>query len=150
MDTKPLTYGPADLQSWDPAAQLGFPGEFPFTRGMQPTMYRGRFWTMRQYAGFGTAEESNKRYKICSMRARPAFQWPSTCPPRSVTTPITRWPPAKSARWESPSIPSPTWRPLFNGIPLDKVSTSMTINAPAAVLLAMYIAVREKQGVAAK
>ncbi|MDO8837149.1 MAG: methylmalonyl-CoA mutase family protein, partial [Vicinamibacterales bacterium] len=63
MDAKQLTYGPDDLASWDPAAQLGTPGTFPFTRGIQPTMYRGRLWTMRQYAGFGTAKQSNERYR---------------------------------------------------------------------------------------
>jgi len=73
---------PGDL---DYMEQLGFPGEYPFTRGVQPTMYRSRFWTMRQYAGFASAEESNRRYRYCSIRGRPGSRWRSTCPPRSAT-----------------------------------------------------------------
>jgi methylmalonyl-CoA mutase N-terminal domain/subunit len=86
--------------------KLGFPGEYPFTRGVQPTMYRGRFWTMRQYAGFATAAESNERYKYLLARGRPVSPSPLTCPRRSATMPTTPWPWAKWARWASAS---PAW-----------------------------------------
>ncbi|MBU0713026.1 methylmalonyl-CoA mutase family protein [bacterium] len=127
--------------------KLGFPGEYPYTRGVQPTMYRGRFWTMRQYAGFGTAEESNERYKFLLEQGQTglsiAFDLPTQIGYDS-DDPIAEGEVGKVGvaidTIEDMEI-------LFDGIPLDKVSTSMTINAPAAVLLAMYVAVAEKQGV---
>ncbi len=125
----------------------GFPGEFPFTRGVQPTMYRGRYWTMRQYAGFGTAEESNRRYRYLLDQGQTglsvAFDLPTqigldSCDPLS----------AGEVGKVGVAIDSlADMEILFEGIPLDTVSTSMTINSPAAVLLAMYICVGEKQGV---
>jgi len=125
---------------------LGFPGEYPFTRGVQPTMYRGRFWTMRQYAGFGTAEESNERYKYLLDQGQTglsiAFDLPTQIGYDSDD-------PHAEGEVGKVGVAIDTMKDLeilFNGIPLDKVSTSMTINAPAAVLLAMYIAVAEKQG----
>ncbi|MDD5764928.1 MAG: methylmalonyl-CoA mutase family protein [Candidatus Marinimicrobia bacterium] len=127
--------------------KLGFPGEYPFTRGVQPTMYRGRFWTMRQYAGFGTAEESNERYKFLMSQGQTglsiAFDLPTQIGYDSDD-------PHSEGEVGKVGVAIDTLKDmeiLFNGIPLDKVSTSMTINAPAAVLLAMYIAVAEKQGV---
>ncbi|MFA4838579.1 MAG: methylmalonyl-CoA mutase family protein [Candidatus Neomarinimicrobiota bacterium] len=127
--------------------KLGFPGEYPFTRGVQPTMYRGRFWTMRQYAGFGTAEESNERYKFLMSQGQTglsiAFDLPTQIGYDSDD-------PHSEGEVGKVGVAIDTLRDmeiLFDGIPLDKVSTSMTINAPAAVLLAMYIAVAEKQGV---
>lgn len=127
--------------------KLGFPGEYPYTRGVQPTMYRGRFWTMRQYAGFGTAEESNRRYKYLLEQGQTglsiAFDLPTQIGYDS-DDPIS----AGEVGKVGVAIDSlKDMETLFNGIPLDKVSTSMTINAPAAVLLAMYIIVAEKQGV---
>lgn len=129
---------------------LGFPGEFPFTRGVQPTMYRGRFWTMRQYAGFGTAEESNKRYKYLLGQGQTglsiAFDLPTQIGYDSDHS-------LASGEVGKVGVAIDTLADmeiLFNGIPLNKVSTSMTINAPASVLLAMYIAVAEKQGVSRK
>ena len=128
--------------------KLGFPGEFPFTRGVQPTMYRGRFWTMRQYAGFGTAEESNKRYKYLLNHGQTglsvAFDLPTQIGYDSDD-------PMSIGEVGKVGVAIDSLKDmeiLFDGIPLDKVSTSMTINAPAAVLLAFYIAVAEKQGVA--
>jgi len=128
--------------------KLGFPGEYPYTRGVQPTMYRGRFWTMRQYAGFGTAEESNERYKYLLEQGQTglsiAFDLPTQIGYDS-SDPIAEGEVGKVG------VAIDTMQDmeiLFDGIPLDKVSTSMTINAPAAILLAMYIAVAEKQGVA--
>jgi methylmalonyl-CoA mutase N-terminal domain/subunit len=129
--------------------QLGFPGEYPYTRGVQPTMYRGRFWTMRQYAGFGTAKESNERYKYLLQAGQTglsvAFDLPTQMGYDSD---------AGMSRGEVGKVgvaidSLSDMETLFDGIPLDKVSTSMTINSTAAILLAMYIAVAEKQGVAA-
>jgi len=139
-------YTPADVQI-DYLNDLGFPGEYPFTRGVQPTMYRGRLWTMRQYAGFGTAEESNQRYKYLlangQMGLSVAFDLPTQIGLDS-DSPLAEGEVGKVGV----AIDSlADMEVLFDGIPLDKVSTSMTINAPAAVLLAMYIAVAEKQGV---
>jgi len=139
-------------ESFDEATylkQLGFPGQFPFTRGVQPTMYRGRFWTMRQYAGFASAEESNQRYKYLLQQGTTglsvAFDLPTQIGYDSDDT-------MAAGEIGKVGVAIDTLADmeiLFNGIPLDKVSTSMTINASAAVLLAMYIAVGEKQGVPA-
>ncbi len=135
---------------FDYMQQLGFPGEFPFTRGVQPTMYRSRFWTMRQYAGFASAEESNKRYRFLLDQGQTglsvAFDLPTQIgydsdDPMSLGE-VGKVGVSISSRRDM--------EVLFNQIPLDKVSTSMTINAPAAVLLAMYIAVGKKQGVDSK
>ncbi|HNT54879.1 MAG TPA: methylmalonyl-CoA mutase family protein, partial [Anaerolineaceae bacterium] len=129
---------------------LGLPGEYPFTRGVQPTMYRGRFWTMRQYAGFATAEESNRRYRYLLEQGQTglsvAFDLPTQIgydadDPMAIGE-VGKVGVSISSRREMET--------LFREIPLDKVSTSMTINAPAAVLLAMYIAVARRQGVAEK
>ena len=127
--------------------KLGLPGEYPYTRGVQPTMYRGRFWTMRQYAGFGTAEESNKRYKYLLNQGQTglsvAFDLPTQIGYDSDDS-------HSIGEVGKVGVAIDTLKDmeiLFDGIPLDKVSTSMTINAPAAVLLAFYIAVGEKQGV---
>ncbi|HCF56469.1 MAG TPA: methylmalonyl-CoA mutase [Myxococcales bacterium] len=127
--------------------KLGFPGQFPYTRGVQPTMYRGRFWTMRQYAGFSTAEESNKRYRYLLEQGTTglsvAFDLPTQIGYDS-DHPMSRGEVGKVGV----AIDSlADMEVLFDSIPLDKVSTSMTINAPAAVLFAMYVAVAEKQGV---
>lgn len=127
--------------------KLGFPGEYPFTRGVQPTMYRGRFWTMRQYAGFGTAEESNARYKYLLGAGQTGLSIAFDLP-----TQIGYDSDAEESIGEVGKVgvaidSLADMEILFDGIPLDKVSTSMTINAPAAVLLAFYIAVAEKQGV---
>jgi methylmalonyl-CoA mutase, N-terminal domain len=128
--------------------QLGFPGKYPFTRGVQPTMYRGRLWTMRQYAGYATAEESNKRYKFLLQQGQTglsvAFDLPTQIGYDS-DDPMALGEVGKVGVAIS-SIEDMAM--LFDGIPLDKVSTSMTINAPAAILLALYIAVAKRQGVA--
>jgi methylmalonyl-CoA mutase N-terminal domain/subunit len=140
-------YTPGDLPGSDYDADLGFPGEYPYTRGVQPTMYRGRFWTMRQYAGFATAEESNRRYKYLLDQGQTglsvAFDLPTQIGYDS-DHPLSQGEVGKVGVAIDSLADMET---LFDGIPLDKVSTSMTINAPAAVLLAMYIGVAEKQGV---
>jgi len=143
-------YTPLDQVDSDYSRQLGLPGEFPYTRGVQPTMYRGRLWTMRQYAGFGTAEESNARYKYLLEQGQTglsvAFDLPTQIGYDS-DHPLSEGEVGKVGV----AIDSlADMEVLFGGIPLDKVSTSMTINAPAAVLLAMYIVVAEKQGVGAE
>ncbi len=136
-----------DLQGWDPVEQLGFPGEFPFTRGIQPTMYRGRFWTMRQYAGFGTAEESNQRYRYLLSQGQTglsvAFDLPTQIGYDS-DDPMA----AGEVGKVGVAIDSiEDMLTLFDGIPLDRVTTSMTINATASILLALYVAVGKHQGV---
>ncbi|MBI3168050.1 MAG: methylmalonyl-CoA mutase family protein [Chloroflexi bacterium] len=126
--------------------KLGYPGEFPFTRGVQPTMYRSRFWTMRQYAGFSTAEESNKRYRYLLKQGQTGLSVAFDLPTQigyDADDPIAQGEVGKVGV----SISSiKDMEQLFDQIPLDKVSTSMTINAPAGVLLAMYIAVAKRQG----
>ncbi len=133
---------------WDPHDKLGFPGEYPFTRGIHPTMYRGRLWTMRQFAGFGSAEQTNERFKYLLEHGQTglsvAFDLP-TLMGRDSDDELARGEVGK----EGVAVDSlADMERLFDGIPLDQVSTSMTINAPAAVLFAMYLAVAEKQGVA--
>jgi methylmalonyl-CoA mutase N-terminal domain/subunit len=140
-------YTPLDLNEKDYSEKIGFPGEYPFTRGIQPTMYRGRLWTMRQYAGFGTAKESNKRYRYLLSQGTSglsvAFDLPTQIGYDSDD-------PLAYGEVGKVGVAIDTLADmeiLFDQIPLDKISTSMTINASAAVLLAMYIAVAEKQGV---
>lgn len=140
-------YAPDDLEWLDYDNDLGYPGEYPFTRGVQTTMYRGKLWTMRMYAGFATAEESNNRYKYLLEQGQTglsvAFDLPTQIGYDS-DHPLAEGEVGKVGV----AIDSlEDMETLFNDIPLDKVSTSMTINAPASVLLAMYIAVAEKQGV---
>ncbi len=143
----PELCGPEDVQSLDYERDLGYPGVYPFTRGVQPSMYRGRLWTMRQFSGFGTAEDTNRRYKYLLSQGQTglsvAFHMPTL---------MGRDSDSEYARGEVGrcGVAVDTLRDmeiLFDGIPLDQVTTSMTINAPAAILLAMYIAVAEKQGV---
>ncbi len=126
--------------------KLGFPGEYPYTRGVQPTMYRSRFWTMRQYAGFSTAEESNKRYRYLLAQGQTGLSVAFDLPTQigyDADDPIAQGEVGKVGV----SISSiHDMMQLYDQIPLDKVSTSMTINAPAGVLLAMYIAVAKRQG----
>lgn len=142
-------YTPLDLEGFDYERDLGFPGEYPYTRGVQPTMYRGRLWTMRMYAGFATAEESNTRYRYLIANGGSGLSVAFDLP-----TQIGYDSDDKMAEGEigKVGVAIDTLKDmeiLFDQIDLGKVSTSMTINAPASVLLAMYIAVAEKQGVPA-
>lgn len=142
-----ILYTPADIPAFDYLRDLGFAGEYPFTRGIQPTMYRGRVWSMRQYSGFATAEESNRRFKYLLEQGQTglsiAFDLPTQIGYDS-DHPLSQGEVGKVGV----AIDSlADMEVLLDGIPLDKVSTSMTINATAAILLAMYIAVAEKQGV---
>lgn len=140
-------YTPLDTQDLNYPEDLGFPGEYPFTRGVQPTMYRGRFWTMRQYAGFGSAKASNERYRYLLDQGQTglsvAFDLPTQAGYDS-DHPLSMGEVGKVGV----AIDSiADMRVLFDRIPLDKVTTSMTINAPATVLLAMYLAIADEQGV---
>jgi len=129
--------------------QVGFPGEYPFTRGVQPTMYRSRFWTMRQYAGFADAEETNQRYRFLLEQGQTGLSVAFDLPTQIGYDSDHALALGEVGKVGVAIDTLADMEILFNGIPLDKVSTSMTINAPAAVLLAMYIAVGAKQGVAA-
>ncbi len=141
------TYSEEDLASFDPARDLGEPGTYPFTRGVYPSMYRGRLWTMRQYAGFATAEESNKRYRFLLLQGQTGLSVAFDLP-----TQIGLDSDHPQARGEVGKVgvaidSIEDMETLFDQIPLDKVSVSMTINATAAIILGMYLALAEKRGI---
>ncbi|MEM2983348.1 MAG: methylmalonyl-CoA mutase family protein, partial [Candidatus Bathyarchaeia archaeon] len=145
-----LFYDPEDLKSFKYLDDLGFPGEYPFTRGVQPNMYRGRLWTMRQYSGFATAEETNRRFRYLLDQGQTGLSLAFDLPTQigyDSDHPLAIGEVGKVGVAVDSLADMET---IFNGIPLDKLSTSMTINAPAAILLAMYIAVAEKQGIPAE
>ena len=144
IDLPPILIPPETENYLD---SLGFPGEYPFTRGVQPTMYRGRFWTMRQYAGYATAEESNERYRYLLEQGQTGLSVAFDLPTQigyDADDPLAQGEVGKVGVSISSMRDMET---LFKDIPLDKVSTSMTINSPASILLAFYIAVAKKQGV---
>ena len=145
-DEKPYV-GPEDLAGFDPETTLGVPGEYPYTRGVHRTMYRGRLWTMRQFAGFGSADQTNERFKFLLAKGQTglstAFDLP-TLMGRDSDDPLSL---GEVGRCGVAISSLEDMRRLFAGINLGEVSTSMTINAPAAILLAFYIAVAEEQGV---
>ena len=140
-------YTPVHIQDLDYLTDVGFPGSYPFTRGVQPTMYRGRHWTMRQYAGFGNAEESNKRYKFLLEQGQTGLSVAFDLPTQIGYDSDHDMAMGEVGKVGVAISSLQDMETLFDGIPLDQVSTSMTINSPAAVLLAMYLAVAEKQGV---
>ncbi len=140
-------YTPLDLEGFDYERDLGFPGEYPYTRGVQPTMYRGKLWTMRMYAGFSTAEESNKRYKYLIANGGTGLSCAFDLPTQIGYDSDDKMSAGEVGKVGVAIDSLYDMERLFDGIDLGKVSTSMTINAPASVLLAMYIAVAEKQGV---
>jgi methylmalonyl-CoA mutase N-terminal domain/subunit len=147
IEVEPL-YGPDALQGWDPAAQLGKPGQFPFTRGVQPSMYRGRLWTMRQYAGFASAAETNRRFKFLLEQGQTGLSVAFDLP-----TQMGYDADASSAVGEVGRVGVPIgsvedMETLLADLPLGEVTTSMTINATAAILLAFYVAVADSRGVA--
>src|SRR5919106_732047 len=139
-------YTSESLAGWDERRELGLPGQFPFTRGIHETMYRGKVWTMRQFAGFGTAAQTNARFKYLlehgSHGLSVAFDLP-TLMGRDPDHPLSLGEVGKCGVAISSLADMET---LLDGIPLDTVSTSMTINSPAAMLLAMYLVVAERQG----
>src|SRR5215467_8545574 len=139
-------YAESNLGDWNPETALGYPSEFPYTRGIYPTMYRGRLWTMRQYAGFGSAVESNQRYRYLldkgQMGLSVAFDLPTQIGMDS-DHPLALGEVGKVGV----AIDSlEDMELLFDGIPLESVSTSMTINATASILLCLYVAVAKRQG----
>ncbi|HEY8173984.1 MAG TPA: methylmalonyl-CoA mutase family protein, partial [Dehalococcoidia bacterium] len=147
--TVPRMATPLDIDDTDYERDIGHPGEYPYTRGVQPNMYRGRLWSIRQYAGFGTARESNERFKFLLGQGQTglsiAFDLPTQIgmdsdDPNAV---------AEIGQVGVAIDSLADMEEMFDGIPLDRVSTSMTINAPASVLVAMYMVVAEKQGVPA-
>ncbi|HKM39191.1 MAG TPA: methylmalonyl-CoA mutase family protein [bacterium] len=140
-------YCPLDIPDFDYLKELGFPGQYPFTRGNQPTLYRGRLWTMRQYAGFGTAEESNKRYRYLLDQGQTGLSVAFDLPTQIGYDSDHALAQGEVGKVGVAIDSLADMETLFANIPLDKVSTSMTINAPAAILLAMYIVLAEKQGV---
>ena len=140
-------YNPEDTADIDYEDNLSYPGMYPYTRGVQPTMYRGRLWTMRQYAGFATAEESNKRYKYLLNQGQTGLSVAFDLPTQIGYDSDHSLSEGEVGKVGVAIDSLKDMEILFDGIPLDKVSTSMTINSPASVLLAMYIVVAEKQGV---
>ena len=140
-------YTSEDTQDGDYQEKLDFPGQYPFTRGVQPTMYRGRFWTMRQYAGFGTAEESNQRYRYLLEQGQTGLSVAFDLPTQMGRDSDHAMAAGEVGRAGVAIDSLADMETLLDGIPLDKVSTSMTINATASILLALYLAVAEKQGV---
>ncbi len=140
-------YTPADVADHDYLRDAGFPGEYPFTRGVQPTMYRGRFWTMRQYAGFGTAEESNQRYHYLLSQGTTGLSVAFDLPTQMGLDSDHARAAGEVGRVGVAIDSLEDMERLLHGIPLDEVSTSMTINATASILLSLYLAVAEKQGV---
>jgi methylmalonyl-CoA mutase, N-terminal domain len=141
---------PDDLADWSPTDDLGFPGEFPFTRGIQPTMYRGRLWTMRQYAGFASAEESNARYRYLLAQGVSGLSIAFDLPTQMGYDSDHPLAAGEVGRVGVAIDSIEDMAALFDRIPLDRVSTSMTINATAIILLALYIAVAKRQGVAVR
>ncbi|HJR59098.1 MAG TPA: methylmalonyl-CoA mutase family protein [Vicinamibacterales bacterium] len=149
MQPERLFADPETLSGWDPSVELGYPGQFPFTRGIQTTMYRGRLWTMRQYAGFGTAAESNQRYRYLLSHGVSGLSVAFDLPTQMGYDSDHRLAAGEVGRVGVAIDSIDDMAELFDGIPLGRVSTSMTINATAIILLALYIAVARRQGVAA-
>ncbi|MHB8376228.1 MAG: acyl-CoA mutase large subunit family protein [Dehalococcoidia bacterium] len=139
-------YSPADRAGADYLRDLGFPGAYPYTRGVQPTMYRGRFWTMRQYAGFSDAEESNRRYKYLLAQGQTGLSVAFDLPTQIGFDPDDPMAAGEVGKVGVSICSLEDMETLFQDIPLETVTTSMTINATAAVLLALYVAVAKKQG----
>jgi methylmalonyl-CoA mutase, N-terminal domain len=145
ITTHPL-YTPADLEGWDHDRDVSFPGEFPYTRGVQPTMYRGRLWTMRQYAGMGDAEESNRRYKYLLRHGTTGLSVAFDLPTQIGMDSDHPMAIGEVGKVGVAIDSVEDMQRLFDGINLEKVSTSMTINATASILLALYIAVAKRSG----
>jgi len=139
-------YARESLGTWDPETELGYPGEFPYTRGIYPTMYRGRFWTMRQYAGFGTAVESNRRYRYLLSKGQAGLSVAFDLPTQIGLDSDHALALGEVGKVGVAIDSLEDMETLFDGIPLEQVSTSMTINATAAILLCLYVAVAKKQG----
>src|SRR6185437_9384837 len=139
-------YTVADLENWDYDQQAGYPGDFPYTRGVQPTMYRGRLWTMRQYAGMGDAEESNKRYKYLLKNGTTGLSVAFDLPTQIGLDSDHPMALGEVGKVGVAIDSIEDMQRLFDGIDLEKISTSMTINATASILLALYIVVAKRSG----
>ncbi len=137
---------PEDLPGWDPERELGYPGQFPFTRGVYPTMYRGRLWTMRQYAGFGSAAESNRRYRYLLEKGQTGLSVAFDLPTQIGMDSDHALALGEVGKVGVAIDSLEDMQTLFDSIPLERVSTSMTINSTAAILLALYVAVAKQQG----
>jgi methylmalonyl-CoA mutase N-terminal domain/subunit len=137
-----------DELGFNPAIDLGLPGEYPFTRGVQPTMYRSRFWTMRQYAGFATAEETNRRFRYLLAQGQTGLSVAFDLPTQMGYDSDAQEASGEVGRVGVPISSLADMEILLDGLPLGDVSTSMTINSTAAILLALYVAAAEKRGVA--
>src|ERR671925_2387802 len=146
IEIKPV-YGPADLEGWDPATKLGEPGGRPYTRGIRPDMYRGRLWTMRQYAGFGTAEATNERFKFLLAAGQTGLSCAFDLPTQMGYDSDHPRAEGEVGRVGVAIDSIDDMHRLLDGIPLDEVSTSMTINATAPILLLLYELVAEERGI---
>jgi methylmalonyl-CoA mutase N-terminal domain/subunit len=145
-ETRPL-YTPADVEDIDYNRDIGYPGEYPYTRGVQPTMYRGRLWSIRQYAGYGTPEETNERFRFLLKEGQPGLSVAFDLPTQLGYDSDDQLSLGEVGKVGVAIDTLADMETMFDGIPLDQVSTSMTINAPASVLVAMYAVVGQKQGV---
>ncbi|HUP82713.1 MAG TPA: methylmalonyl-CoA mutase family protein, partial [Candidatus Limnocylindria bacterium] len=146
IEVEPL-YDEASLKGWDDAAQLGAPGKYPFTRGVQPTMYRGRLWTMRQYAGFSTAADTNKRFKYLLAQGQTGLSVAFDLPTQMGYDPDAPAAAGEVGRVGVPISSIDDMETLLDDLPLADMTTSMTINATAAILLAFYVAVADSRGI---
>ncbi|MBO0893546.1 MAG: methylmalonyl-CoA mutase [Acidimicrobiales bacterium] len=142
-----VVYGPSDLEGWDPARRLGAPGAFPYTRGVHPTMYRGRLWTMRQYAGFGTAEQTNERFRFLLANGQTGLSCAFDLPTQMGYDSDHPLAEGEVGRVGVAICSLEDMRQLLSGLPLERVTMSMTINATAAILLLLYQLVAEERGV---
>ncbi len=146
IEIRPL-YTHEDIESLHPIRDIGKPGEYPYTRGIHESTYRKRLWTMRQYSGFGTPKESNQRYKYLLEQGQTGISVALDLPTQMGLDPDDQMSLGEVGRVGVPISTLKDMESLFNDIPLDKITTSFTINATAAMLLAMYLCVAEKQGV---
>jgi methylmalonyl-CoA mutase N-terminal domain/subunit len=140
-------YTAADLEGWDPAAELGYPGQYPYTRGVQPTMYRGRLWTMRQYAGFASAAETNRRFRYLLAQGQTGLSVAFDLPTQMGYDPDAVEAAGEVGRVGVPISSTNDMEILLDGLPLGEITTSMTINSTAAILLAFYVAVADRRGI---
>src|SRR3984957_20590682 len=146
MNPRKTVYQAEDLAGFDPDRDLGYPGQYPFTRGVRPTMYRGRLWTMRQYSGMGDAEESNRRYKFLLAQGGDGLSVAFDLPTQLGYDSDSPWAAGEVGKAGVAIDSIEDMERLFRGIPLEAVSTSMTINATATILLALYVTAARRSG----
>src|SRR5881398_2012058 len=146
IEIRPI-YGPDDIEGFDPSRELGLPGQPPFTRGVYPSMYRGRLWTMRQYAGMGSAADTNRRFRYLLDHGQTGLSVAFDLPTQMGYDSDAVEAGGEVGRVGVPIASLADMEVLLDGLPLEQVSTSMTINATAAILLAFYVAAAEKRGI---